>query len=314
MAKKATSKKSERHYPVVRKLRLAEQTAVVAGGRFMDVARCLSIANRRLYRQSRTYTCKIDLDIGSAHALQGVDVYVLRDSWDTHGAYKFAMENYYNAMREELALGKGADTRWHDFRVKPDFQSDELIVSAARPNSATATMDLVKLPTGDYDYAEVVDAAGVQHSFVLSNASANEYSVLEQWGDRDRVQGDPASASTTMPYADLTEDADEANYDLIRGAGATPPYSTSVSSSAEYGWHKVATMKQDASGALKLSSGFFEAPLGYIVLVSTAFPGGVVSSDELPIMCTVQTGDYKGVKAKPYATLEMTPDMRYKVV
>ena len=272
-------------------------------------SRALSATNRRLYRQSRVYTMKIDADIGSNAALLGTEVYVLRDTWDLHGAYKFAMKTYYNAIKEELEIG-GAKTRWHDFRVKPDFQADEYGFEVFNPDAATPTMDTASVTMGEQDFSIVSDAAGTDKTFGLDATTAgNIYSIMAEWNNKDRVDSDPASVSTTMPYGGIVEDFDEANYDHLRENGALPPY---AASSDQDIWHKVGTIQQvSPDGIMKLSSGFFEAPLGLVILISPAI-STVPASHGLTV--TFQKGDYKGVKAAPYATPVLTPDMTYEVV
>lgn len=254
---------------------------------------------------------KVDVDIGSTLATNGVDVYVLRDTWDLHGAYKLAMKNYYNAMKEELAGAKGSQTRWHDFRVLPDFQADELVPAANNPDNALPSMVLSRLTTGDHEISQVVDSVGTTRSFTLDTATTGtEWSIIAEWDDHDRVDADPQAASTTMPYNTLVEDRDEANYDLLRQKGEGPPYNPQADLNL---WQHVAHLQQvSPDGVVKLSSGFFDAPLGIVILVSNGFTSG--SSVERPLTVTFQSGDYKGVKAPAYATPQLTESMEYEVV
>jgi hypothetical protein len=303
------AKKPKAYYPVQRHIRTRDLTAATAGGRFFQSTRLLSEANRRLYRQSYVYNLKVDLDIGSALATAGVDVYVLRNTWDLHGAYKFAMKTYYNSIKEELANAKGANTRWHDFRVQPDFQSDELEVAVNNP-ATTPSMNNSVLAQGDHDFSSNVDSAGTQRFFGLdNNAGANSWSIMTEWKEKDRVHSDPPSSSLNMPYGGMVENLDEANYDILRQNGAVPPYDDEADTNL---WTKVATLKQTTPGeAIKLSTGFFEAPLGLVVLISSAF---TTSLSYHGMSIIFQAGDYKGVKATRYATPMLTEAKEYEVV
>lgn len=305
------AKKMSRHYPAQKQVRLADITAAVAGGRFVQATRLLSNANRRLYRQSYTYPMKIDVDVGSAMATAGVDIYVLRDTWDLHGAYKFAMEHFYNAQKEELQNAGGGNTRWLDFRVLPDFQADELGVSTANPNSASPIMSTTLEDVGEMDFSRVVDASGATRQFGLDNTGdASIFSIVQQWQHKDRVDDSPANASAAMPYSGLVEDLDEANYDILRQDGASPPYDDAASTSL---WTKVTTLKQvSPDGVMKLSSGYFDAPLGLVILISSAFTTDV--NLQHPLTVSFQSGDYKGIKAHRYATPVLTPEKKYEVV
>ena len=291
---------------------MGDLTNGTPGGRYVNGARALCAGNRRLYRQSRVYSMKIDVDIGSPLAAAGVDVYVLRNTWDLHGAYKHAMAHYYNAMKEELAGSAGARTRWHDFRVTSDYQADELVPVTMRPNSAGTGLSLNRLDDGDFDFSRVVDASGTERGFTLGilGGPGNEYSIIEEWEKKDRVHSDPASASTGQPYTDLVENNDEANYDLLRDNGAVPPYNDVADN---WLYTKVCSLKE-AVGSSKLTSGYFDAPLGIVLLVSSGFTGDGVLVSEHSFTMHFQAGDYKGVKAPAYATPVLTEAMEYEVI
>lgn len=253
---------------------------------------------------------KLDIDVQSALANAGVDVYVLRDNWDLHGAYKLAMKMFYNAHKEELQA-PGAQTRWMDFNVQSGVASDLLVASVAREDMDTAG-SFSTIPSGGVSYATVVDAAGVNHGFTLEASGAtNEYAIMEEWRDHGRVSDDPASQSTTLAYAGIAEDVDEANYDIVRAIGKDAPYTEQAETDL---WHKVCTLKAGSDGNQKLSSGFFDAPLGVVILRSpTGFiPGAAVV--DLDMTVTFQKGDYKGVKAPAYATPVLTDAKEYEVV
>lgn len=304
-------KKPKAYYPTQRQIRLRDQTAAVAGGRFLQSTRLLSESNRRLYRQAYVYNLKVDVDVDSALATSGVDVYVLRNTWDLHGAYKFAMKTYYNAMKEELATAGGARTRWHDFRVKPDFQADELEPTAANPDNAIPAMVDGTIAFGSqHEFTEVIDAAGNSRTFGLdTSTTANNFSIIAEWQDKDRVQDNPASFATTLPYNTMDDENTEGNYDVLSGIGNAPPYRTDADTNL---WTKVATIKQTTpAGTAKLTTGYFEAPLGLVILVSSAFTTTVQNH---PMTVTFQAGDYKGVKATKYATPVMTEAKEYEVV
>lgn len=269
----------------------------------------LSTVNRRLYRQSRVYSMKIDVEPGSLPATSGVAVYVLRDTWDLHGAYKYAMKMYYNAMKEELQA-KGAQTRWHDFRVLSDFQSDAVQAVVSAPATGTPSMVDSTSTQGDFDFSEVVDQAGNSRVFSLHSqtSSATQYGILEEWSRLDRVDADPQAADANLPYSGLNPGQDESNYDLLRVRGANPPYGNESSTSL---WRRVGVIKETPSGVSKLSTGFFDAPLGIVVLVSTAF---TTDNQVYGMHVTFQAGDYKGVKAPAYATPMLTEAKEYEVV
>jgi hypothetical protein len=255
------------------------------------------------------YSMKVDIDVQSALANAGVDVYVLRDTWDLQGAYKLAMKTYYNTMKEEMT--QSSRGRWLDFNVQSGVAADLLGPSVAEEDFNTVGSFTV-LPTTGTTYASVADAAGTPHSFTMEvSASANEYSIIDEWRNFGRVSNDPASQSTTLAYAGVSENIDETNYDLLRDVGENPPYSTAADDEI---WHKVCTLQAGSDGNQKLSSGFFDAPLGIVILRSVAgFPPGPAVPD-VGLTVSFQKGNYKGVKAPAYATPILTEAKEYEVV
>lgn len=309
-AKKAQStKKVKRHYPVQRNIQLKDEaTPAIAGGRLLQGAQELSSVNRRLYRENRLYSMKLDVEPGTALAQAGVSVYVLRDTWDLHGAYKTAMKMYYNAMKEELQAG-GANSRWHDFRVLPDFQGPTLraVVSAPSPSAASMVDDETVRST---QMSLVTDQNGATRLFSMAAqiTNATQFGVMKEWQNQDRVDNDPASSSLDLPYDELIAGRNEQNYDDLKTQGATPPYDVQASLHA---WRRVGNIRETATGVSKLSTGYFDAPLGLVILISSAF-----TTDEQTwgLHVSFQNGDYKGVKAPAYATPMLVNEKEYEVV
>lgn len=292
------------YYPVQRNIRLHDSTAVTAGGRFFRADRLASAVNRRLYRQGRIYNVKLELEVGSPLATAGVDVYVLNNTWDLQGAYRYAMQQYYDTMKEEMKT-QGGNPRWHDFRVIPDFQSDELVGVSYNPQAAAPVMDADENDQGDHSFSSVTDATGATKSFTLDDVgSATEFSIISEWRAKAQVQEDPAQVSTSMPYADLKEDVDEANYDLLRVRGEFPPYATQATNDL---YVKVTTLKETGTGVQKLTSGYFEAPLGVVILVSSGFIASGTAAEQ-PINVHFQKGDYKGINAPSYVEATKNKD------
>ena len=83
--------------------------------------------------------------------------------------------------------------------------------------------------------------------------------------------------------------------EALQARGNAPPYSATTFPSV---WVKVATLAVDASGAQKLSTGFFDAPCGLVHLNAL---GGAdfqdVNSLRNNVAVTFAKGDYKGVSA-----------------
>lgn len=309
-AKKVQStKKAKRHYPVQRNIQLKDEaTPAIAGGRLLQGAQELSSVNRRLYRENRVYSMKLDLEPNTSLASAGVSVYVLRDTWDLHGAYKMAMKMYYNAMKEELQAG-GARSRWHDFRVLPDFQGPTLRAVVSAPNTSTASMEDDELVRST-NLSLVTDQNGATRLFSMAAqiTNATQFGVMKEWQNQDRVDNDPDNKSLDLPYDELIAGRNEQNYDDLKSQGSTPPYDTQASLSA---WRRVGKLQETATGVSKLSTGYFDAPLGLVILISDGF---TTTETVFGMHVSFQSGDYKGVKAPAYATPQLTESMEYEVV
>lgn len=257
-----------------------------------------------MYRQSKVYSMKIDMDIDSSLAPSGVTVYVLNDTWDLHGAYKLAMESFYNAMKEEIAAGPGQVGRWMDFKIAAGVSSD-----LAWPVIQNNALNDDRLDQGEHQYSQVQNSgSATSRIFSLTpNTTASEWAILGEWGQRDRVDDDPVNQAPNTPYQDLTDELDDANRDLLQSQYNEPPYAPTAEQSA---WRKVTTLKVGAGGEQKLTTGYFDAPLGIVIL--DGFPND--SAGTRGITVCFQSGDYKGVKAVPYATPMLTESKEYKVV
>lgn len=257
-----------------------------------------------MYRQSRVYSMKVDMDIDSTLAPSGVDVYVLNDTWDLHGAYKLAMKSYYNAMKEEMEIGGGQVGRWMDFKIASGVASDLLW-----PVAQSSSLVDDRLDNGEHQYSQVKDS-GTATTRIFSLAAVttgSEWSVIQEWSNSDATDDDPTSIRPSTPYSDLTDELDDGNLDLLTSQYNEPPYSQTTQQSV---WRKVTTLKVGAGGEQKLTTGYFDAPLGIVIL--GGFPSD--SAGTRGITVCFQGGDYKGVKAAPYATPMLTESKEYTVV
>lgn len=296
--------KNGKHYPTQRTIRLIGENTLGTVNRRIEADRILSETNRRLYRQSKVYPMKIDIDLDSPLAASGIKVYALNDTWDLHGAYKYAMKSYYNAMKEEMEMSGGQIGRWHDFRIITGVDSNLLV-----PLIHNQALSGSRVDVGEHSYTQIVDSAGTQRGFGLQAATdAFNYSILSEWSNVDQVDDDPVTSSANTPYNQLTDEIDDANRDRLQSEGDEAPYNTTAITSP---WRRVATLKVGPAGEQKLSTGFFDAPLGMVILVGGFAPSG--SGQDNGIQVSFQHGDYKGVKAYPYATPKKTAN-GYEVV
>ena len=272
----------KKHYPVQRTINV-EQPAPVAADAVVSMSKALSKVNHRLYRQSRVYECSVQIDANVADATT-VDVYALADTWYLKGALKLAKSAWDASNAEEIEMNNGKTARWNDFRVEaglPTFGDTNPVLFQK------STLTANQITTGEFDFAQVVDQAGVSRTFTVGVASPTTYDIIGEYDDQSGTSADPEYPSTS-PYTGLLPNLDAGAAEAISQFGNRPPYAA-----AGYGnsiWIKVGTLHL-AAGRQRLSTGFFSAPLGLIALRGVGF------LDQPDISVTVKGGDYKGVSA-----------------
>jgi hypothetical protein len=236
---------------------------------------------------------KIDLD---PNAAQVFTVYALSDSWMNERAFKMAYAMYLENSEDERDRIKSANmARWEDFRTQSGFTGSFAVanpVQFSAPNYAGAT----QLTAGEFNTTFVVDAAGVSKAFTWGAATASRYSILEEYDKAGNAQAEPSTSTGDMPYDDLMADDSATLGNLLQTSGNLPPYdATGVNAGSP--WVKIAELSA-ATAAQKLSTGFFKAPCGYVLIAGG--PVGADIPDITKLQWTAKAGDYKGVHAPSY--------------
>jgi hypothetical protein len=297
------AKKKSKHYPVVLNSKVG-YTAPPAGTTYLiQVDQFLSKLNRRLYRQGRYYQAKIDLDVSSN---ANIEVFALRDDWAVQKAFQRGYQEYLdNTMEERERLGDGQQGRWGDFRVEPGTAGT---VTDLVPVLSTAAGSDVQLTAGEFALAQVVDDAGTAYFFTWGATSASRFGLLEEYDKVGNAQTTPDSRTADAPYVDINSEVNEQTHDHLQDAGNAPPYDESgVNAGAPF--VKIAELGSGSSGtgAQKLSTGFFTAPCGLILIT------GMNAVDVDDVVIEMKRGDYKGVHA-PSMIEVATVNRKRKVV
>lgn len=278
-----TTKKTKSHYPVVRSFPV--QPAGIAANTLVDNARCLSVSNRRLYRFGRYYETKVDVD--HDYAGLAIEVFVLRDDWAVQKAFQRAYSEYLkNSQAERENMSSGQVARWEDFRIRDGLT---LSKNDARPLLHSVAGVASSLNAGEFALSNVVDDAGNVMTFSWgAGAAGSIHGILEEYDKTGNVDASPSSPTADGAYSGIDATIDEAMSDNLKADGDLPPYNeTGVNAITP--WVRVATIGSTA-GVQKLSSGFFTAPCGLILLKGYGGdpqPGSVI--------VTTKAGDYKGV-------------------
>lgn len=271
---------------------------VHATTRYVDVARLLSQANHRLYRQGRMYMIRVGFQQQGSDI--GATVSALPNTWMTRKAWLSARKAYLKAMRDSGVKKQG---RWNDFRLNYD--------DAQYEGNGTVPYQYVTLSgasiTGDIDMrlTQVAGDSGsnegssaLVYQFHASGATSTadrdgatgsfgmiaEYSVAE-----DTVTDDPRDDGTSQPFNELNSDSIMAstNEELAIETGDNPPYDPDQlenSRSVDY------TLIQKATDSIGPVTPWIAAPLGLLKITDV---GSSLGSNAMYI--EVMSGGYKGV-------------------
>lgn len=282
MAKRSSSKKASKHYPVQRRIELGRALPTTPDVNFVvRVDKLLSNVNHRLYRQSRLYNSKIDIDPNLPDG-SVVQVFALADTWFNHKSYQLAKKMFDENSAEELAQLGNSKARWNDFRVDHgDSTSVDLL----------ALQSDVVLPEGDYHFSEVADAAGGVNTFRWKGTGTGTFNIVAEYDATGNTDVTPSTPLGQVAYDGLTDELDDNQMSHLSDDGNGPPYDRTGFPANPF--VHVATLAINATGDDKISTGFFKAPYG-LILVSTS--GGLdANSVTGKIYLTVKNGDYKGV-------------------
>lgn len=276
---------SKKAYPTVRTSQLFNSTGSPQNHRVVLVDRMLSKLNRRLYRQGRFYEVKIDIDPTQASTVQ---VYALRNDWAVHKAYQMAYREYLeNTSQERANLSSNMIARWEDFKVSHGTTGADISDPALLNGAGVA----VGLTSGEFNLANVVDSSGARKSFTWGTPGGSEYGILQEYDKSANTPVTPPVVSNDAPYVELDSEVNELTHDDLQGDNNSPPYAQNdVSSGTPF--VKIAELKADTANGTRLSTGFFTAPCGIVLIQNVGAAG-----NDLKISMTAKSGDYKGVHA-----------------
>ena len=284
-------KKPLTYLPVQRKLQLGVSGTPGTQDAEFDTGRLLSQTNHRLYRYGKRYTQKVDVDPSYLTPGSTIDVWALMDTWYIQKAFEEAKIVFHRAYTDERQnLSAEAQARWFDFRVTSGLTGTFPLypVVDGIPTSALSSL----IVDGEFDDSVVEDSNGVTRTFTWRGATtATEYSILAEYDLAGNTNYGPTFPTGAGPYDDLEADSSAVEMEALQQRGNKPPYAANSFPSQ---WMKIATLTVGPGGNQKISTGYFDAPCGVVYLKAT---GQTIDSLNNGISVTVQSGDYKGVKA-----------------
>lgn len=244
-----------------------------------------SNVNHRLYRQSRNYCLKVDID---SDLPEGgvVQVYALQDTWMAQKAYQLAKQAFDENSRQELEqLGQNR-ARWNDFRVASGVSYTALDAVGWDPSPTRYT-------GGEYFYSEVTDVSGTTSTFRWVGSGANTFNIIDEYDRTADTDQTPTFGQTAVAYDGLEDEMDDNQMDHLSNEGNNPPYTARNIENQVL--TKVATLYVDAGGGNKLSTGYFNAPCGLVFLTTAGGLNATTLSEKVYVEC--KAGDYKGLHA-----------------
>ena len=281
---------SKKHYPVQRTTGLTWTGGPVPNSFVIDGPKMLSQTNHRLYRQSRYYEMSVSLKTDEMPEGTQVDVYALADTWMVQKAYQMAKKAWDESNAEEKEMLNNKVARWNDFRVKHGLSIVGGVETLLATNFLKSTLTATPFVLGEFNNALVVDQTGTARDFSWGNPSATSYSIIEEYDASGNTSIDPTNPATG-PYSGLLPNLEAGAAVALQEVGNVPPYDANDIGQAI--WVKVATLYQE-SGRQRISTGFFTAPCGFVVLRGA---GTIIGDNQVEISCEFKRGDYKGVHA-----------------
>lgn len=274
------------YYPVQRHMALRSE-GVEVDYYVLDVGRCLSVTNKRLYRQGKTYSCKVDLVPG--HGVQ-YNVFALADTWMIQKAWQLGRSVYLRSTADERAtMSRQKIARWEDFRVRAGlsgYTGNEL-VPAPYSNGMASAADTA----GEFIASEITLADGItQRAFSWGATGGSFLGLLEEYDKTGNTDTSPSTIPAANAYVGTDVGVHESQADDLANAGNAPPYDAQNMNPRV--WVRIAVLDAAAAHG-KLSTGYFNAPCG-LIAVQPSVPSTEITTQ---LSLTVQAGDYKGVKA-----------------
>jgi len=282
------------YLPVQRKIHLSASVGVGPATTYglIDAGRLLSTSNHRLYRYGKKYEMKVDMDVDAVPMGASITVWALADSWAVQKAYEEAKRVFDKAyINERENLGTDARARWFDFRANVGVSGDIMYATTSvDPSGATSI-----LTGGEFDSSLVEDNAGVTRFFSWNpTTTPSVYSIPAEYDLSGNTNTSPTTPTGSGPYADLQADSSPVEMEAMQQRGNLPPYEANAFPGV---WVKIATLQTSATeGAQRLSSGYFDAPCGQVVL-QMAGPGASTVTINNKVSVEFRSGDYKGVRA-----------------
>ena len=206
--------------------------AGIAAYRYMDLAQCSSLVNRRTYRSGMLYPFSIEVIPQTDANYQAKTIFkveVLPNTFIVRHSFKLAKEAFLKATEEEREMVKSA--RWNDFRVFFD-ESHKTKFTTGSQNilpKMVMTDETSAMDTGyEYSYLSNRDSPGDDQYFGFLGTGDAEYLAMmqEYYISLQATQAvpDPPVTISTLPYDSIIEQVDPEDAEALQSVNEYPPY------------------------------------------------------------------------------------------
>lgn len=269
----------------------------------IQVDQGLAMANHQLYRQTRSYRIKVDLN--RVDNSDEVQVYTLSDTWMLRQAIKHA-KAHYDASRAEEVKNVGKKARWNDFRII--HGAGVVTWNLLRtPTQYTWTIGSggptqVPLVAGEYLYSSSATASGALKGYSIGGVGpytttvnapfATAWNILAEYSASRDTQADPEDVTANVMFSDseLMEEmgVNSVELDEVLDDGNLPPYDPDNLTEGSP-WVQNPTVGGTGTQSTRVTTGYIDAPLGLVLI----FGNGAGN-----VLISCAKGDYKGVQAE----------------
>ncbi len=272
------------------------------GTRYVDVARLLSQANHRLYRQGRMYMIRVGFHQPGHNV--GATVSALPNTWMTRKAWKSGRDAYLKAMRDSGVKLRG---RWNDFRV--NFDQAQYNGAGTVPYtfvtlggaSITGIDTRLTQIAGDSGSSEGSSAGVYQFhfngdtTFNDRDGATGSFGLINEYDkEQDTEEDQPQHSGLQGSFDELNLDSQmaQANRELSVETGDNPPYDPDTLENARTVDYAMIQQAEDSVGPV---TPWIAAPAGLLKI--TSLGSDALGSNDMYV--EVMSGTYKGVMSEP---------------
>lgn len=276
----------------------------------VDIAKCLSVVNRRLYRQGMQYLVEsVTMQPLQLTTLSALNIKTAGDTWMVHNAWKKAFNLWKKQRAEAQQALPGISGKWADFKVALDDNDTGASLMPRDGNGDVFTCDEWALSEVFWDddgteqsptfriigATDPTSAIGMIQEYHISRVRPDAFNPDVDDDASDSIYAKMLPMQDELSdqlIGDIEDDNDNPPYDLDQMVGGD--------TEGDYPFIQDILISQPSMG--KAVSVPFTAECGLIRLTGGQFlasDGTTANDTPIAVQITVAPGAYKGVAAVP---------------